>query len=164
MSVDRPPSLVPAGLLLGAGLGGFADGIVLHQILRWHHLISARESPRTVAGLEANTVADGVFHAGTWLLVVAGVAMLWRWARHPDRRPAGWPWRALVGLVLAGWGAFNLIEGVVDHHLLELHHVRPGPHQAAYDIGFLLLGAALLAGGWALHRGAGRAPVRHPRS
>ena len=28
-------------------------------------------------------------------------------------------------LVLAGWGIFNLIEGIIDHHLLELHHVNP---------------------------------------
>jgi uncharacterized membrane protein len=27
-------------LLLGIGLGGFFDGIVLHQILQWHHMLS----------------------------------------------------------------------------------------------------------------------------
>jgi uncharacterized membrane protein len=26
-----------AGIFLGLGLGGFFDGIVLHQILQWHH-------------------------------------------------------------------------------------------------------------------------------
>lgn len=26
-----------AGILFGLGLGGFFDGIVLHQILQWHH-------------------------------------------------------------------------------------------------------------------------------
>ena len=26
------------GILLGIGPGGFVDGIVLHQILQWHHM------------------------------------------------------------------------------------------------------------------------------
>ena len=53
------------GLLLGVGLGGFVDGIVLHQILQWHHLLTSEGSypATTVAGLEANTLADGLFHA-----------------------------------------------------------------------------------------------------
>jgi len=25
-----------AGLLFGIGLGGFLDGIILHQVLQWH--------------------------------------------------------------------------------------------------------------------------------
>ena len=29
---------------------------------------------------------------------------------------------AFTGDLLHGWGTFNLIEGVVDHHLLNLHH------------------------------------------
>ena len=54
------PRILPAGLLLGIGLGGFVDGIVLHQILQWHHLLSSTgEHPATtVAGLAANTLAD----------------------------------------------------------------------------------------------------------
>src|SRR3712207_9541682 len=68
------------GILLGLGLGGFVDGIVLHQLLQWHHLISSTErGPMdTVAGLEANTLADGIFHSATWLLTGAGVWWLWR--------------------------------------------------------------------------------------
>ena len=29
-----------AGILLGVGLGWFVDGIVLHQILQWHHMLT----------------------------------------------------------------------------------------------------------------------------
>jgi uncharacterized membrane protein len=29
------------GILLGIGLGGFVDGIVLHQILQWHHMLTS---------------------------------------------------------------------------------------------------------------------------
>jgi uncharacterized membrane protein len=53
------PSIGP-GILLGIGLGGFVDGIVLHQIVQWHHMVSDDVSTRSVAGLEDNTFADGI--------------------------------------------------------------------------------------------------------
>ena len=76
-SPARPRAMSPPrapGLLLGLGLGGFIDGIVLHQILQWHHMLtSTSEYPMsTVAGLEANTLADGFFHVATWIFVAAG--------------------------------------------------------------------------------------------
>jgi uncharacterized membrane protein len=27
-------------------------------------------------------------------------------------------------MLLAGWGVFNIVEGLIDHQLLGLHHVR----------------------------------------
>ena len=35
------PELKWAGLFTGMALGGFFDGILLHQVLQWHHLLSA---------------------------------------------------------------------------------------------------------------------------
>jgi uncharacterized membrane protein len=36
--------------------------------------------------------------------------------------------------MILGWGLFNLVEGVIDHHLLNIHHVRDMPfHVPAYD-------------------------------
>ncbi len=139
---------VPAGLL-GLGLGGFVDGIVLHQLLQWHHMISSRETTSTVAGLEANTLADGLFHVGTWLLVAAGVAVLRRRARRgipfvPDRLFLGW--------LLVGWGIFNLADEVVFHALLDLHHIREGGNELAYDAAFTGLGVGLVAVGLLLVR------------
>ena len=29
------------GILLGVGLGGFVDGMMLHQILQWHHTLTS---------------------------------------------------------------------------------------------------------------------------
>jgi uncharacterized membrane protein len=141
-----------AGWLLGIGLGGFVDGIVLHQILQWHHLLTSEGShpASTVAGLETNTLWDGIFHASTWLAVAAGLYLLWR----DTQRGETWSGRRLAGLMLAGWGAFNLVEGIVDHHILTLHHVKTGDAQLAFDLGFLALGAALLIGGLALARRA----------
>jgi uncharacterized membrane protein len=144
-----------AGLLLGIGFGGFADGIVLHQILQWHHLLtSTGDHPATtVAGLETNTLWDGLFHAFTWLAALTGLFLLWSAMREGLRASA----RRLVGLILAGWGAFNLVEGIVDHHILTIHHVKAGENQLAFDLGFLALGAALLVAGILMARRAGPA-------
>jgi uncharacterized membrane protein len=60
--------------------------------------------------------------------------------------------RTLVGGMSLGWGLFNTVEGVVNHHLLELHHVRPGPDEFVYDVGFLAWGVAMLVIGAVLVR------------
>src|SRR4051795_2190475 len=62
-----PPSKT-SGLLYGLGLGGFVDGILLHEVLQWHHMVSSEYPTDTVAGLEVNTLADGLFHVATWFL------------------------------------------------------------------------------------------------
>jgi uncharacterized membrane protein len=143
----RAPSL-----LLGIGLGGFVDGIVLHQILQWHHLLTATDGNpmTTVAGLEANTLADGFFHVATWIAVVIGSTLMFKAWQRGEIAP---PWRVHIGLLLAGWGAFNLVEGLVDHMILGIHHVRDdigGP--LGWDLGFLAFGALLVAGGLAAAR------------
>jgi uncharacterized membrane protein len=150
---------VPA-FVLGLGLGGFIDGIVLHQILQWHHMLTGDnggEPMDTVAGLETNTLVDGFFHLATWLLVVAGSILA---VRAWQRRELAPPWARYFGLLLAGWGAFNLVEGLIDHQLLGIHHVRDdlgGP--LGWDLAFLGLGLALILGGMALSR----APLAAPR-
>ena len=94
MATRRQSPLLPS-LLMGLGYGGILDGIVLHQILQWHHLLTSEGShpATTVAGLEANTLADGLFHAATWLAVVAGIWQLWR----ETRDGAPWAFRRLGG-------------------------------------------------------------------
>ncbi|HXH57309.1 DUF2243 domain-containing protein [Iamia sp.] len=139
-------------MLLGIGFGGFVDGIVLHQILQWHHMLTdtGDHPATTVAGLEANTLADGLFHVATWVVAFAGANLTIRAWQRRRRAP---PWRVQVGLLLAGWGGFNLVEGIINHHLLAIHHVRDdagGP--VSWDLGFLLLGAVLVGVGVALAR------------
>jgi uncharacterized membrane protein len=139
------------GILLGVGLGGFVDGIVFHQILQWHHMLTSEGSypPTTVAGLETNTLWDGLFHALAWVAVAAGIYVLWRRNRAGRRPVSG---RALAGWMLVGWGLFNLVEGVVDHHVLGIHHIREGENEAGWDVAFLAFGALLVIGGWLLVR------------
>jgi uncharacterized membrane protein len=148
---ERLPSRA-AGLLYGLGFGGFVDGIVLHQILQWHHMISSVDgrSPGTLAGLEANTVADGFFHLATWGAAFAGMVtalVAWRQGRIAPS------WSFHFGLVLAGWGVFNLVEGLIDHQILGVHHVRDDlGAPLSWDLGFLASGVLLVVVGRALHR------------
>jgi uncharacterized membrane protein len=139
------------GLLLGVGLGGFVDGIVLHQLLQWHHMLtSTGDHPATtVAGLETNTLWDGLFHVSTWIATLVGILLVTR------AMGAGYgaPGRQLIGLLMIGWGGFNLVEGLVDHHILAIHHVRDDVGAPlGWDLAFLALGATLLLGGLALRR------------
>ncbi len=146
---SRP--LITAGILFGLGLGGFFDGIVLHQILQWHHMLTVPYPATSVENLELNTLWDGLFHAATYIFTVMGLVVLWRASRRAD---VLWSTQIFVGSLLVGWGLFNLVEGVVNHHLLQIHHVRPGPNQLAWDLGFLVWGAIMLVGGWLLVRQA----------
>lgn len=142
------------GVLLGLGLGGFFDGIVIHQLLQWHHMVSEVYPPDTLENLRLNTVGDGLFHAATWVFTALGAFLLWSGLRgsHP-----AWRTSAFIGTLLFGFGLFNVVEGLIDHQLLGIHHVRPGPYQLAYDIGFLIWGAVMLLGGWVLMRNVLRA-------
>ena len=149
-----------AGILFGLGLGGFFDGIVLHQLLQWHHLLtSAGYPPDSVENLKVNTLWDGLFHALTYVFVAAGLAVLWRAARRTHLR---WSSKLLLGTLLMGFGLFNLVEGTINHQILGLHHVNetaPREQWIYWDLGFLAWGAAMLAGGWLLLR-AGRRETR----
>ena len=139
---------VSAGVLFGLGLGGFFDGIVLHQVLQWHHMLTSAGYPAdNVRNLEINTFWDGLFHASTYVFVLAGLVLLWRRGRRTHER---WSWRLLPSAMLVGFGLFNLVEGVVNHHLLGLHHVNetvPREQWIYWDLGFLAWGAAMLLGG-----------------
>ncbi len=141
-----------AGLLYGVGLGGFVDGIVLHQLLQWHHMVSHVDDypTTTVAGLEANTFGDGLFHLLSWVCVVtASVLTLRAWRQ--DRVAPSWSFH--LGLLLAGWGLFNVVEGVIDHQILGVHHVRDDlGAPLSWDLGFLALGVLQVVVGWLVHR------------
>lgn len=158
-------SLSP-GVLLGIGLGGFVDGIVLHQILQWHHMLtSAGYPPDSVPNLNINTLFDGLFHATTWIAIAIGLMLLHRAIRAGQ----AWSGKRLLGGMGIGWGSFNLVEGVVDHHMLGLHHVKENAaNPLRWDIGFLVFGVVLVIVGTLVARNAvvtpgvaegGRAPI-----
>ncbi len=152
VALRRTP-LVAAGILLGAGLGGFVDGILLHQILQWHNMLSGQLPPDTLVRAKVNMYWDGLFHAAVWVLTAVGLGMLWSATGRHDVPHSG---RTLLGGLLLGWGLFNVVEGIIDHEVLGLHHVYEyTPNHLPADLGFLAFGLALLLGGGALVR-AGR--------
>lgn len=143
-----------AGLLFGLGLGGFFDGIVFHQLLQWHHMVSSWYPPNTLDNLRLNTLWDGIFHSSTYVMLVLALYLFWRVAHTSHLY---WSTRLIWGAVLLGWGIFNVVEGIIDHELLGVHHVNEQVARAdwlAWDLGFLAWGAAMLViGWWLLHAG-----------
>lgn len=150
-----PRRAIAAGIVLGIGLGGFIDGILLHMILQWHNMLSNIIPPHTMEAMRVNMLGDGLFHAFTWTLTVVGLFLLWSVAKSATPLPST---LSFIGLLLTGFGLFNLVEGIIDHHLLALHHVREVPDPLAWDLGFLAIGGVLItAVGWTLVR-VGRRP------
>jgi uncharacterized membrane protein len=141
-----------SGILLGLGLGGFVDGILLHQIVHWHNMGSAVVPPTSLEAMQQNMRWDGFFHAGCWLLTVIGVYWLLADARRGRALPDP---KAFTGLLILGWGVFNLVEGIIDHLILGIHHVRDLPvHVPLYDWLFLALGGVVfILVGWFLQAG-----------
>lgn len=146
--------LIAAGTVMGVGLGGFVDGILLHQVLQWHNMLSSRVPPVDLVAMKFNMMWDGMFHVLTWLMTVVGLALLWRAGRRDD---VPWSGTVFVGSLVLGWGLFNFVEGVIDHQILGLHHVHPGPDQLAWDVGFLASGLVFALIGVALIRTGRRA-------
>ncbi len=136
--------LVIAGTFLGIGMGGFVDGILFHQILQFHAMLSARLPKTSIPNIEINMFWDGLFHALTWTMTAIGLALLWRAVKRADVPLAG---KTLVGSLFLGWGLFNLIEGVIDHHLLNLHHVVERLGVSVFDYSFLASGLIFIIGG-----------------
>jgi uncharacterized membrane protein len=154
---SRGTRATTAGILLGVGLGGFVDGIALHQIAQWHNMLSARLPPHTMENMRINMTWDGLFHAFAWVVTVTGLYMLFGAARGRDALPST---GSFTGTLILGWGLFNLVEGLIDHQLLGIHHVKEGPDYLAYDLTFLAVGGVgLILLGWAMMRAGGRNAV-----
>ncbi len=115
-------------------------------------MVSAQTDPTVLNDLQLNVMVDGLFHATTYVFTIAGIILLWRAWRIPAVPPSG---RTLFGSVILGWGIFNLVEGIVNHHLLGIHHVWPdGPGSVLlWDIAFLGWGILFIVGGYAIVRG-----------
>lgn len=145
-TTKRP--LIKAGLFLGIGMGGFADGILSHQILQVHNMLSNLVPVQDLISAKINMMWDGYFHAAVWIITLIGIHILFKAAKNNE---VIWSGKVLYGSMLIGWGAFNLVEGIIDHHILKLHHVMqyvfdPLP----YDLAFLASGVIFIIIGWRL--------------
>jgi uncharacterized membrane protein len=147
-ATNRRP-LIAAWVLLGIGLGGFLDGILLHQILQVHNMLSNRLPPDTLANAKINMFWDGMFHAFTGAMSYLGLFLLWRAVKRPDVPLSG---RTAAGSFLLGWGLFNSTEGLINHEILGIHHVVQRGNHLLWDLLFLASGIALMIIGGVLVR------------
>ena len=144
--MNRRP-LIAAGTIMGIGMGGFVDGILFHQIFQIHNMLSAKIPPTSLVNVETTMVWDGLFHALTWVMTAIGIAMLWHAGKQRD---VPWSGRTFFGAMVGGWGIFNVVEGVIDHHILNLHHVVERLGVSVYDYAFLGAGVLFLVLGWSM--------------
>jgi uncharacterized membrane protein len=136
MAPPPPPSTtsLPTRWLavLGFALGGFFDGILLHQLLQWHHLLSLVPG---VVSLQAQILWDGYFHALMYVLATVALWRIWR-ARAGLQPRAGPPLPA----VLLGFGLWHLVDTLLSHWLLGIHRVRLDSAQPlAWDVAWLVM-------------------------
>ena len=150
-------SIVRSAVLVGVGVAALLDGVVFHQLLQWHHMLSGWHKPTTSSNLRLNTTADGWFHVATLAVLVCGVLLMFRTTQTAERRP---PRGQTIGALILGGGGFNFVEGVVDHQILGVHHVREGASASTYDAVFLAASLSLCLIGAVLLRDGGDA--RHP--
>lgn len=145
--------------LTGFALAGFFDGVLLHQILQWHHLLSGVDGPG-LADLRTQVLADGLFHAAMYAIGAGGLALLWRGRRAPADG------RAIAGWGLTGFAAWHIADAVLAHWIFGLHRIRmDSAAPLLWDIGWLIpFGIAPLIAGVLLLRGplqrGGRTPAR----
>jgi uncharacterized membrane protein len=141
-------ALVGAGVF-GFGLSAVVDVLLLHHVLQWHHLVSARVTTATVEGLRTNVLADGLFSLVMLLVAGVGAGLVWRAERRTATPLAA---RPLAGLTLVGVGVFDLFDVVVDHTLLGLHHALS--RGGAYDPYWALVSLGIVALGVLVYRSA----------
>lgn len=144
-------------VVLGFALGGFFDGILLHQILQWHHLLSLVPA---VDSLRLQVLWDGYFHAAMYLIAALGLWGLWR---HRAAGP-GMGGAALSGALAIGFGLWHVVDSVLSHWILGIHRIRvDSPNPLLWDlIWFAVFGVAPMLAGWLLlrHKHPPAAPLR----
>jgi uncharacterized membrane protein len=142
-----------AGYALGFAMSGFFDGILLHQVLQWHHLLSGLQSAR-FADMRVQIMADGLFHAAMYLVAAAGLYMLYR-ARADLSLPRGG--RRLMANFWIGFGVWHVLDAVLSHWVTRIHRIRmDAANPLAWDLAWLFLfGVIPLLAGWWLRRRPG---------
>ena len=135
-----PVPLTTASMILGIGIGGFIDGIVFHQILQLHAMLSNKIPTTDYIGKSVNMFWDGIFHFFCLLVVLTGLILMWKLLFRKDADPSG---KLFGGGLLLGWGLFNIVEGVINHQVLKLHNVIE--FSLNHDIGnFTFLGISVV--------------------
>ncbi|CAN7618986.1 DUF2243 domain-containing protein [Phenylobacterium sp. LjRoot219] len=147
---------IRGGVVLGFAFGGFFDGILLHQILQWHHLLSLVSG---AGDLRRQVLWDGYFHALMYLVAFVGLAGLWRAYSGGEQTRLSRP----AGAAAIGFGSWHVVDAVLSHWILGIHRIRiDSERPLLWDLLWLglfgllplLLGAALLRRPTAVRTGA----------
>jgi len=148
-----PGQLMLAGGVVGFALGGFFDGILLHQVLQWHHFLSLVPG-EALRDIRVQILWDGLFHVAVYLVAAIGLALLWRARGGFTMSGAD---RRLLAAALLGFAVWQVVDIVLFHWLVGIHRVRVDvPDPLLWDIGWLVatgLPPLLLA--WWLGRAPG---------
>jgi uncharacterized membrane protein len=116
------------GILLGFALGGFFDGILLHQILQWHHLLSLVEG---VVDLRVQVLWDGYFHALMYVLAAIALWGLWRSRLRADVASVS----RLPAALAIGFGLWHIVDAVASHWVLGIHRIKvDSPSPLLWDL------------------------------
>ena len=154
-----PAQRLPLAIgVLGFALGGFFDGILLHQVLQWHHFLSL-VGGEALRDIRTQILWDGLFHVAVYAIALLGLFLLWR-ARAEFGETTG---MMLLGWALLGFGIWQLVDVVGFHWIVGIHRIRVDvPNPLAWDIGWLaVIGLPpLLAGAWLSRRGDAGPPGR----
>lgn len=142
-----------AAATIGFALGGFFDGILLHQVLQWHHLFSLVPGEQW-ADIRNQILMDGWFHVLHYGIAAAGLWLLWTARAGFGEARAD---RQLLGAALLGFSVWQFVDVVLFHWVLMIHRIRVGvPNPLAYDLGWLAaFGVTTLCAGLWLWRGRG---------
>ena len=144
-----PRALDWAGYLLGFGLGGFFDGILLHQVLQWHHLLSGLEQAR--GDVRFLILTDGLFHLLMYVFTAGGLWLLWRARRGFGQEGAD---RRLFADALLGFGGWHIIDSILSHWILGIHRIRMDAENPLFWdlLWFVAFGIVPMILGWLLRR------------
>lgn len=145
-STSRFGRVTVAAFVIGVALSGFFDGILLHQVLQWHHLLSLVPG-EAFRDLRTQILFDGLFHVCIYIVAALGLWLMWR--ARGDLSRAG-SRRHVLGGVLLGFGAWNIVDVGFFHWILRIHRIRVDVgNPMAYDLAWLFgLGIAVAAAGW----------------
>ena len=150
-----------AGYLLGFALSGFFDGILLHQVLQWHHLLSAIQAG-VLGDIRGQVMADGLFHAAMYGVAAMGLWLLFRSRSELACTAAD---RRLMANFWIGFGVWHVVDAIFSHWITGIHRIRmDSPSPLLWDLAWLVLfGLVPLAIGMRMRgAGGGSAGLRRP--
>ena len=127
-------------------MAGFLDGILFHKILQTHGMVSSFLTLISQINIEVNMFWDGLFEGLTLFILFMGLTLLWQ-----ERKSLSQISKSIfIGSIILGFGLFNLLEGLINHQIVGLHHVIQSttPQRQFYaDLAFLLLAVIFMGTG-----------------